>query len=108
MSSLSVERSHRFVTSTVTWVDDLTLEWGDPAGVARVSAVLDFAAADVRIILRRGANERTLAPKLGERMSYSGEHMLATGDEVVLQVRALVPSRQAISEVAELAIEAVV
>lgn len=108
MGSISVERHYRLVTHAVTWLDDLALEWVDSAGVGKVSAVLDFKAADVRLILRRGPNEKILARKLGERMSYSGEHMLAKGDDVVLQVRALVPSEPAISDVSELAIETVV
>ena len=46
-----------------------------------------------------------LASGLGRKMSYVGRHMLADRDEVVLQWRALTPSEQAESEVAELTIE---
>jgi hypothetical protein len=107
MGSLSMIRSERAVCLAVTWVDDIQVEWGGPGGVCAVTAALDFQHADARIILRRGPNETVLASGLGNRMSYAGRYVLAEGDEIVLQWRALAPATAAESEVAELTVEEV-
>lgn len=100
-------RNERVVLLAVTWVDDIQVEWAGPDGVCAVTAALDFQHADARIILRRGPNEMVLASGLGDHMSYAGRFVLADGDEVVLQWRALTPTRAAESEVSELTIEEV-
>ena len=99
-------RDEKRIVTEVTWVDDVVVEWEEPDGVCIVRAALDYSGADVRIILRRGPNETVLASGLGREMSYSGKHAVAKGDEVALQWRALVPSEDAVSEVAELLLEA--
>ena len=106
MGSITVIRDDKIVTTSVTWTDDIWVEWDEPEGICVVQAMLDYAEADARIILRRGPNETTLASGLGREMSYSGKHAIAEGDVVVLQWRALVPSEAAVSEVAELVLEA--
>lgn len=99
-------RDSKCIMASVMWEDDVVVECEDEDGVFLVRAALDYAGADVRIILRRGPNEMVLASGLGREMSYSGKHAVARGDEVVLQWRALVPSEEAVSEVAELTLEA--
>ena len=100
-------RNERIYVAEVTWVDDVVVEWEGDDEVCVVQAALDYAEADARIILRRGPSEMILASGLGQKMSYSGMHAIARGDEVVLQWRALTPSETAISEVAELTVEEV-
>lgn len=107
MRSSTTIRAVRVTTTEVTWSDDLVIEWEGPDGICTVLTAFDYAGADVRIILRHSPNERTLAFRLGQEMSYSGEHVVFTGEEVVLQWRALAPSESAVSEAAELILEMV-
>lgn len=100
-------RDSKAALASVRWEDDVVVECEDEDGVFIVRAALDYAGADARIILRRGPDEMVLASGLGREMSYSGKHAVARGDEVVLQWRALVPSEEAVSEVAELTLEVV-
>jgi len=105
MGSITVIRYEKLIMADVRWADDVAVEWAGNDGVYIVRAALDYTGADARIILRHGPNETILASGLGREMSYFGKHAVAEGDEVVLQWRALVPSRPAVSEVAELLLE---
>lgn len=100
-------RDSKATVASVMWEDDVVVECESDEGVFIVRAALDYADADARIILRRGPDEMVLASGLGREMSYVGKHGVAQGDEVALQWRALVPSEAAVSEVAELTLEAV-
>lgn len=107
MGSVTMIRHKKTTIAKVSWVDDVQAVLAGPGGVCVVSAALDYQHADARIVLRHGPNEVILAAGLGDKWSYVGRHTLAEGDKVVLQWRALDHTIEAISEVAELAIDAV-
>lgn len=105
-SNLSVTRVARATLNKVEWTDDLFLEWPGPRGPCAIRLVLDYQFADARLIVKHGTYEEIVAGGLGALTAHHVRVHLDEGDEIALQWRAWSPSEEAISEVADLAVEA--
>ena len=75
------------VLRSVNWNDFVVLLYTGPRGVCGIRADMDFSEADARIVVRRNGWQKTAADKLGKHHSYTLNHELQPGDEVVLQWR---------------------
>lgn len=102
-----VRRSQVAYLSATQWTDDLQVVWCEAVGVGKIQAVYDYANRGVqaRLILRRGAMERTLADGLEQGYARTLTCPLQEHDVVVLQWRVDAAGAVARSDVAELCVE---
>ena len=96
--------SFRLLTS-VSWTEDISVEWDGAEGLCRIEADFDYRYADVRIARIRGDEHRYLAADLGSKKEFRGEVELNKGDIVAIHWRAFNKRRAAHSETAWLRVE---